>query len=149
MSEEQRYESGSREESVFAQLQLGFNTYVQDLNVAWGDLQKRLLDLQLEYQRSLLQAWQSQSLQDFQTMQQNYQNALQNLVLEYNMPKSSIEAFTKYLGVIQNAMTRVDLKTQDPMTLAALSQSLSVISQLSCQISRPTSAQADTPGSII
>jgi uncharacterized membrane-anchored protein YhcB (DUF1043 family) len=126
-------------EPTYGQFQAAHYAYLQDIGVAWGEVQNRFLTLQIDYQRAVEQ---SKEQKDIQAAQENYKQEC--IAAWQQTTKRSDDAYVQYKSAIQKAMASANPEKLDFTTLTSLSQSLYLVSQRALQLSMLGSTGAST-----
>jgi len=105
------------------------DNFFQDLNSTCQDMQRRIMDMNFEYQRMMMQAFQASPLRP-QDTNLKYQQEMQNLSADTEPTRRINDAYNKYKDALRSAMAGADLEALDPVTLAAIGQSMEIVAQI-------------------
>lgn len=121
--------NGEQSSSHYLEIQAAHNKYFQDLVTSWNEMLQQFQIIQIELERRLEQAWQTQDSNTYQLAWNEYQTAFQSISMDGTLRQKYNEAFREYIATIKNAMANANVDELHFTDIARISQSLSMVSQ--------------------
>jgi hypothetical protein len=106
------------------------NKYFQDLASIGNSAQQRFQSIQVEFERALENAWQTQAPNAVQAAQTEFQSRFQDACMEANPVGAYEEAYRDYKTAVQQAIASANVDELNFTDIAHLGQSLCTVSQM-------------------
>lgn len=121
-------ETSKTAESIFRRLAAAHDAFFNEANTAWNDAQRRAFWV-------AQQPW--PAAKDHYAAFLEHQRKIQEAWVDAKPGKQFGDAFRKYRTFVQSIMREIDLESADALAMAAISQSLLVISAYAPWLSDP------------
>ena len=115
-------------ESIFRRLAAAHDAFFNEANTAWNDAQRKAFWV-------AQQPWPAAN--DHYAAFMEHQRKIQEAWDQAKPGKQFGDAFRKYRSIVQHIMREIDLESADALAMAAISQSLFVISAYAPWLSDP------------
>ena len=121
-------ETSRTAESIYRRLATAHDAFFNEANTAWNDAQRKAFWV-------AQQPW--PAAKDHYSAFIEHQRKIQDAWMEAKPGLQFGEAFRKFRSTVQNVMREIDLASADALAMAAISQSLLVISTYAPLLSDP------------
>ncbi len=122
-------------EPTHRRLQEAHDKYFQDVAATSNSIMQRFQTLQIEFERALEHAWQTQDPNGLQTAQADYQNGYQAAYMDAGATDQYAQSYRAYKLAIQKALANANVDDLNFTDMAHISQSLNMVSQMAMTLS--------------
>jgi len=127
----------TKNEPPHRRFQTAYDKYFQELSAIHEDVRRRFMDIQFEFVRKQNSAAQTQDIKALHEAHEEFHRAYKEAAKDSTPLKRHADAYRSYKDELREAVTIADLDDLDPLTMAAIAQSLSAVACSASQIASP------------